>query len=442
MKNVIIYLKEILKDYDKVVVACSGGPDSMCLLDILVGLKSELHLTIICAHVNHKYRKESDLEQVEVKKYCDNHNVIFELYTILDYQDDKFTESEARDKRYDFFEDLKNKYKARFIMTAHHGDDLIETILMRITRGSNLKGYIGFKKENNDYIRPLIEVTKKDILDYCHHHNLWYAIDQTNNSLEHTRNRFRIKVLPFLKEEDENVHSKFLKFSKELIDYDNFVNDYLDKKAPMIIENNTLNLTLLLKENDFVIRKLLERVISKVQADYKFNISDNQLYEILKMIKSSKVNSQISLSNNFLAIKDYDKLVIKKRIEKKDYEYPLYSSQIIDNYGIIKYVTNDEEISNYVIRINSSQIKLPIIIRNRRKGDKIIVKNLNGTKKIKDIFIDEKMPTEKRSSYPIVVDSNNFILWIPGIKKSHFDKNKDEKYDIIIRYEEEKYETK
>ena len=284
MKNVIIYLKEILKDYDKVVVACSGGPDSMCLLDILVGLKNELHLTIICAHVNHKYRKESDLEQVEVKKYCDNHNVIFELYTILDYQDDKFTESEARDKRYNFFEDLKNKYKARFIMTAHHGDDLIETILMRITRGSNLKGYIGFKKENNDYIRPLIEVTKKDILDYCHHHNLWYAIDQTNNSLEHTRNRFRIKVLPFLKEEDENVHSKFLKFSKELIEYDNFVNDYLDKKAPMIIENNTLNLTLLLKENDFVIRKLLERVISKVQADYKFNISDNQLYEILKMI--------------------------------------------------------------------------------------------------------------------------------------------------------------
>ena len=160
------------------------------------------------------------------------------------------------------------------------------------------------------------------------------------------------------------------------------------------------------------------------------------------MIKSYKVNSQISLSNNFLAIKDYDKLVIKKRIEKKDYEYPLYSSQTIDNYGIIEYVTKDAEISNYVIRINSSQIKLPIIVRNRRKGDKIIVKNLNGTKKIKDIFIDEKIPIEKRSNYPIVVDSNNSILWIPGIKKSHFDKNKDEKYDIIIRYEEEKYEAK
>lgn len=442
MEKVINYLKEILKYNDTIVVACSGGPDSMCLLDILVGLKDELYLNIICAHVNHKYRKESDLEQVEVKKYCDTHNIIFEVYTIIDYQDDKFTESEARDKRYNFFEDLQNKYNAKYIMTAHHGDDLIETILMRITRGSNLKGYIGFKKENNYYIRPLIEVTKKDILNYCHQHNLWYAIDQSNNSLEHTRNRFRLKVLPFLKEEDENVHNKFLKFSKELIDYDNFVNDYLDKKAPLIIDDNTLNLPLLLKENDFIIRKLLERVISIIQIDYKFNISDSQLYEIIKMIKSSKVNSQINLSDSFLAIKDYDKLIIKKSIEKKDYEYPLYSSQTIDNYGIIEYVTNDAEISNYVIRINSSQIKLPIIVRNRRKGDKIIVKNLNGTKKIKDIFIDEKIPIEKRSNYPIVVDSNNSILWIPGIKKSHFDKNKDEKYDIIIRYEEEKYEAK
>ena len=437
MERVINYLKDKLKQNDKVIVACSGGPDSMCLLNVLVCLKKELNLTIICAHVNHKHRIESDLEEIEVKKYCNAFDVIFELYTILDYKDDKFTENEARDKRYNFFETLKEKYNANYIMTAHHGDDLIETILMRLTRGSNLKGYLGFKKENNKYLRPLIEVTKNDILKYCASNNLWYALDESNNSLEHTRNRFRLKVLPFLKEEDKNVHSKFLKFSNELAAYEDFVNDYLDKIAPNIISNNILNLDLLLQESDFIKRKMIERIISNIQVNYKFNISDKQMAEIIKMLNSSKPNSKVNLSDNFVAVKDYNTLTIKKEKLEKDYEFQLISSQSINNYGIIKYIADEEEISNNIIRLNSSEIELPLIIRNRKIGDKMVVKNLNGTKKIKDIYIDEKVNKEKRQNYPLLVDSKNNVLWIPGIKKSNFDKNKDEKYDIIIRYEEE-----
>lgn len=437
MEKVINYLKEKLKQNDKVIVACSGGPDSMCLLNLLVNLKKEFNLTIICAHVNHKHRVESDLEEQEVKKYCKKNQLIFELYTILDYKDDKFTENEARDKRYNFFAELKEKYNANYIMTAHHGDDLIETILMRITRGSNLKGYLGFRKENNCYLRPLIEVTKEDILNYCDEYNLWYALDKTNNSLEHTRNRFRLKVLPFLKEEDKNVHSKFLKFSNELSAYENFVNDYLDKITPNIITNNSLNLDLLLQESDFIKRKMIERIISNVQVNYKLNISDKQMFEIIKMLNSSKTNNKVNLSDNFVAIKDYNTLTIKLEKIEKDYEYQLTSSQLINNYGIIKYIADEEEISNNIIRLNSSEIELPLIIRNRRTGDKMVVKNLNGTKKIKDIFIDEKISKGLRQNYPILVDSKNNVLWIPGIKKSNFDKNKDEKYDIIIRYEEE-----
>lgn len=437
MEKVINYLKEKLKQNDKVIVACSGGPDSMCLLNLLVNLKNEYNLTIICAHVNHKHRVESDLEELEVKKYCEKNQLIFELYTILDYKDDKFTENEARDKRYSFFLELKEKYNANYIMTAHHGDDLIETILMRITRGSNLKGYLGFRKENNCYLRPLIEVTKEDILNYCDEYNLWYALDKTNNSLEHTRNRFRLKVLPFLKEEDKNIHSKFLKFSNELSAYEDFVNDYLDKITPNIITNNSLNLDLLLQERDFIKRKMIERIISNIQVNYKLNISDKQMFEIIKMLNSSKTNNKVNLSDNFVAIKDYNALTIKKEKFEKDYEYQLISSQLINNYGIIKYIADEEEISNNIIRLNSSEIELPLIIRNRRTGDKMVVKNLNGTKKIKDIFIDEKISKGLRQNYPILVDSKNNVLWIPGIKKSNFDKNKDEKYDIIIRYEEE-----
>ena len=143
----------------KIVIGVSTGPDSMCLLNILLNLQEKLKFKIIVAHVNHKKRVESDEEEQFLEDYCFKKNLVFEKM-ILDNKYKGNFEAYARKERYKFFEELMNKHQANILMTAHHGDDLVETILMRLTRGSNLKGYQGIslitKKNNYQIIRPLL----------------------------------------------------------------------------------------------------------------------------------------------------------------------------------------------------------------------------------------------------------------------------------------------
>ena len=188
MKEIQNYLNSILNDHDTVITGVSGGPDSICLLDLLIKLNKNLN--IVCAVVNHHIRKESDTEYSYMEEYCKEHNLIFEGMDINKYNNENF-ESYARKQRYTFFEKLYSKYHARYILTAHHGDDLIETILMRITRGSNLSGYIGIKLLDGKYLRPLLYVTKEDIIKYNEDNHLKYFIDKTNTDDNHTRNRYR-----------------------------------------------------------------------------------------------------------------------------------------------------------------------------------------------------------------------------------------------------------
>ena len=168
MKESQKYLINLLNKNDTVVIALSGGVDSMVLLDLLIKLKEQLNLKIICAHVNHGLRKESNDEKEFVQEYVLNHNLEFEYYKIENYENNKFTEGEARRKRYAFFHKVMLKYHAKYLFTAHHGNDLEETILMRITRGSNLKGYAGIpiisKNQYYQIVRPLLYVNKKEII--------------------------------------------------------------------------------------------------------------------------------------------------------------------------------------------------------------------------------------------------------------------------------------
>ena len=127
------------KENDTIVLGCSSGPDSMALFHMLLKLREKYKLNLICAHVNHNMRKQSAEEYAFLEKYCDTHNVAFEGMIIKEYGDDNF-HNEARNIRYHFFEDIVLKYDAKYLITAHHGDDLVETILMRISRGSNLQG--------------------------------------------------------------------------------------------------------------------------------------------------------------------------------------------------------------------------------------------------------------------------------------------------------------
>lgn len=427
MKESIEYLNALLKENDTVIVACSTGPDSMCLLFLMQNLSKKIN--IICAHINHNVRKQSIKEYNYLEDYCKKNNIVFEGTSINEKYVNNF-EEQAREFRYNFFESLYKKYNAKYIMTAHHGDDEIETILMRITRGSNLSGYVGIKINDGKYVRPLLYTTKDEIIKCLKDNNIKYFIDKTNKQNIHTRNRYRKFVNNFLKKENKNIHKKYLKFSNELENYDNFINKYIKNKK--LINNNKVDLNKLLKEDNLIQRKVIELLIKEIQKDDLLDVSDNVTNEVLKMITSKKSNNQINLNNGYIARKDYNFLSIIKEKNNETYEV-LFDDYFENDEWIIAKKDSDKK-SNFVLRLDSNDIKLPLIIRTKKDSDKIYVKNL-GTKKVKDIFINEKISIDKRKTYPILVDSNNTVLWLPGLKKSKFDKEKNEKYDIILTSE-------
>ena len=438
MQEVIDYLNKLIEINDKLVVAVSGGPDSMFLLDILLKVRKLKMFDIVVAHVNHNVRKESYDEADKVKEYCNKNNLIFEYMIIDKYGDDNFHDY-ARNVRYKFFDSLVSKYQAKYLFTAHHGDDLMETILMRIVRGSSVSGYTGFNKETNmnnyKIIRPLITLTKQEINDYMDSNKLWYAVDVSNTKDVYTRNRYRKYILPKLKEENKNVHKKFLKFSEKVLAVSNFYDKYVDKLFNSIIVNQKLDLKILLNEDEVIVKGILSKYLYKIYKDNIYMINDKHIDSIYNSIISNKSNIVIDIPGSYKFIKSYNYAYIIRDEKKESYKYEIKSKVFINGYGLIKKIDNSSDTDNYITYLDSSMIKLPLYVRNRITGDKMVVKNMDRAKKIKNIFIDSKVPIDKRDNYPIVVDSNDTIIWLPGLKKSQFDRKKIGKYDIILKYE-------
>ena len=439
MDKVNDFLKNILNENDVVVIGCSGGPDSMALMHILMNFRKNMNLSLICAHVNHKIRVESDKEMEWLQDFCEKNDIIFEGMCINNYGDDNF-HNEARNIRYNFFESLVEKYSAKYLMTAHHGDDLIETVLMRIVRGSTLNGYSGFKKvverENYSIIRPLVFVTKDEILAYDSKNNIDYAIDKSNFSPKYTRNRYRKIVLPFLKKEDKNVHLKFLKYSETLSKYD----EYLEKEAITCLDkicdkDKNIDIEKFKKQDSLIQNKIITNLLKDYYEDDLILVSDVHVNLIKNLIYSNRSNSSVYLPNSVVAIKSYSKFYLDVQTDQIDsYEIELVDYANLPNGKNIKVVDSSAVNDNNYCRLCNKDIVLPLRVRTRKSGDRMKVKGLNGSKKVKDIFIDSKIPVNKRDMWPVVVDSTDTVVWIPGLKKSKFDVSKNKKCDIILKY--------
>lgn len=433
-------MNHVLDDYifnNYVVIGVSAGPDSMCLLDLLQKKTTKI---VVC-HINHNVRKESIEEEEYITKYCQDKNIILEKTTINNYQENNF-ENEARKKRYMFYEEILKKYNSKTLLLAHHGDDLIETILMKISRGSNLEGYAGIKEVSNvknyQIIRPLLKYTKEDIINYNKSNNIKYYNDSSNQSTNYTRNRYRLNILPLLKKEDKNIHKKYLKYSKTLIEYDDYIKREVKRNINNVYKDNIINIDNLNKLDTFLIKNILYNIMNNIYQNKNNIITDRHIQNIISLLNNTKPNIKIDLPNNKEIVKEYNKLIIKdKTSDIKNYKIEFNDKIEIENL-IIEKIESEDDDSNSVCRLNSKDITLPLYIRNREDGDYIILKGSNNRKKIKEIFIEKKLPLSKRNNYPLLVDSNNNIIWIPNIKKSKFCNKKSENYDIIIRCNERK----
>ncbi len=410
----------------------------MALLYLLLQIRKKKDIEIICAHVNHKIRKESDEEAKFVSQFCKKNHVKFEKMEIEHYEQENFHE-DARKKRYQFFERVLHKYRAPYLLTAHHGDDLVETILMRLVRGSTLKGYAGFQKvvflDEYTIMRPLIELTKEEIEYYNREHNIPFVIDNSNGSDKYTRNRYRKYILPRLKEEEPNMHLKFYKFSNLAYMYDKYVEKEVEKQIERIYQDNILNLNEYSQLDELIQLKIIDYILGKVYGENIHLIHDQHTKLIRDVISSKKPNVMLNLPNHVIVKKNYSQLRIDYLEEYiQAYKLELEDDMILPNNHRIQKVDFETENGNDICRINFDDVKLPLTVRTKQPGDKINVKGMIGRKKVKDIFIEHKLLPKERELWPIVVDNRGDIIWIPGLKKSKIDVPSDEKCDIILKY--------
>lgn len=438
-KTVLDFLRNYkVSNQDIIVVGVSGGPDSMVLLSILKDLTKEIPYSLVCAHVNHNVRKVSAKEKIFVDHWCRENGIAFESMVIDKYGDDNF-HNEARNIRYQFFEDVVRKYQATYLMTAHHGDDLMETILMRLVRGSTLKGYGGFSecvlKDDYKILRPFISVTKDDILQYAKKYKVPYVVDKSNFKNKYTRNRYRQTVLPFLKKEDPLVHEKFLKFNRLIEDYNDFVDTETAKALVKVYKNDILDIPKYLTLKPVLQNEVIYSLLEEVYQDDLMLVNDRHVKLIHDLITSRKSNAFIYLPNNIKVVKSYDKIrMIIETGEVTNYEIELIDYAFLPNGKHLEVIPSCEENGNDICRLSLDDVSFPLYVRTRKHGDKMEMKGTIGHRKIKDILIDKKIPLEERELWPIVTDSKGVIVFLPGLKKSKFNKQKNEKYDIIIRY--------
>jgi tRNA(Ile)-lysidine synthase len=283
---------------DKIVVGVSGGPDSVCLLAILVSLSKKKKFQLSVAHVNYGLRaSDSDKDEIFVRKLAEKYNLKLEVLDAKKESQKSHAESFLRDIRYNFFKKIKRENKLDLVAVAHNQDDQAETILMRLIRGSGLLGLCSIQSKSNQIIRPLLNTSRVEIINYLKENKLSYRIDKTNQESKFLRNKFRNKLIPLMEKEYNPQVKETLAMAANVIadDYD-FIFQSAQKVFRKIDFDKEKNVYSFGSRQFFKIHKSLQQqVLRMIILNLKNNLLDiegSHLKEIMKIIKSDKNKSQ------------------------------------------------------------------------------------------------------------------------------------------------------
>ena len=396
--------KEYFKKHSKVVLALSGGLDSMFLFHLLSTYQNELGIELILTHVNHKQRSESDWEENELRKLAD----VAGLPIYITSFSGEFSEARAREFRYDFFREIMKEVGATALVTAHHADDQVETIFMRLIRGSRLRHLIGIREsqvvDDIEILRPLLHFHKTDFPPIFHFE------DQTNRENSYFRNRIRNRYLPELEKENPRLRSALLNLGSEISDYQAAITELSEQ-----IDVEDLNeLFLYSKQTQGV---LLQNYLNQFPD---LNLTKAQFDEV-RQILARKSQYRHPLKNGYELIKEYHNFRVCKispQADEKEDELVLHYQNQVQHKGYLFSFGIPVE-GDAVQKIMVSR-ETSVHIRYRKPGDDLF---LNGhRKKLRRLFIDLKIPIEKRETTPIIEQFGE-IVSILGIATSDLSKN-------------------
>ncbi|HLS07096.1 MAG TPA: tRNA lysidine(34) synthetase TilS [Bacillota bacterium] len=433
----------LIKNNTTILVAVSGGPDSVALLHYLSNERQKRNIQVIALTVDHQLRQEADQEVIYVEQLCqklDIHCVQTKI-DVKTYQAEQrlSTQVAARELRYQFFRQQMNHFQADYLALGHHADDQLETMLMSFTRSTSPMALSGIPIKRpfatGFIIRPFLCLTKEAIHDYCQKHELHPMIDPSNEDLSYTRNYFRKQIAPLLKEQNVNIYQTLQRLSESLQEDEKYLAKQAKNKWQSIVTVDRENKRITFKRQQFLKHpNALQRRMYHLILNYLYDELPKQLTYVhaesfQELLMNDKSYVQINFPQQLIIEKSYDDI---QMYFKEATSNELFIPKKLDIPGEVtfsdgsilraSYGKSDDVADEFTHIVTVSIGDLPLYVRGRKPGDRMSWDGLAGRKKIKDIFIDEKIPHDQRDHWPIVVTNNDEIVWLIGLKKGQLQK--------------------
>ena len=417
----------------KLLVACSGGIDSV----VLARLLKELKFNISLAHCNFSLRgNESDADEKFVISLADKLSIPIhnkKLETEHYKKANKVsTQVAARELRYRWFDELCKKHSFDFILTGHHIDDEIETFLINLSRGTGIKGLIGIPETNHKVIRPLLTLTRNDIYKYASKHNISWREDSSNETTDYLRNKFRLEVIPNLKETNANFLTGFKKTTTHLKSSLSLVSDYMEliKKLVLTIKKASIEIDIAklkdLPNTDFLLYELL--------SPYGFT-SWNDISNLLNAQSGKQIYSE-----KYRLLKNRDGLILveKTKIKNEHIYYINEGDTMLKSPFLCNIVQVDKvlELSPNNLYVDFEKLVFPLKLRLWEDGDYFFPFGMKGKKKLSKFFKDEKLSLIAKEKVWVLLSENN-IIWVVGMRSDgRFKVDDKTKHILKITYSE------
>jgi len=426
-------IRQTIKNYnmltlgDRVLVGLSGGADSVVLLAVLMALREEFGITVCAAHVNHGLRDAAINDEGFARRFCEERGIPFFAFQ-ADVKglasDEKLSIEEAgRKLRYKYLHQGLAKLGATKIATGHHADDNAETVLLNLFRGAGLKGMCGIPPVNGKIIRPLLEVSRKEIEAYAYENGIPFITDKTNAESDYSRNYIRNKIIPVIQAHfGETVATTMAKNALALRADEDFLEttaktafDMLNMQPMDAPTTITLPINELLSHPPALTTRIIRQAIATIRGEEALiNIQSTHIKSILD-IAQGQTGREASLPG-FKALREYENLIFHKHPQNptQGYSYPLSPGTPIMLYSASITLSLQKPSKNQfdccTQAFNYDKVEGVLELRTRRAGDKISLSG-TGTKKLQDYFTDTKTPKSQREQTLLLADGNN-ILWI------------------------------
>lgn len=421
---------------DLVVVAVSTGVDSMVLLDLLQRLPNDLRPRLLVAHVNHELREQSTVEEAYLTAYCKQAGLALQVaHWPKATHPEHGVEEAARQFRYAFFKHLLTEYHATTVVTAHHANDLAETMLMKLTRGGQLDQLVGIRDQRllgtGKLVRPLLLFTKADLYRYARARDLRWFEDATNQELTVARNRYRHQIIPALERENPQLISHLLDYRNQLAELLAWRNQELAQLLANVQVDHHLQLSALQQLPRFQQTELLRYWLEQAGVtDLKAELIA-QLCQALN--NTQKPQERFDLPGELILVKDYENCWLENinKLPSQQQKAPTYMVKLGQQYPIDKQqemlVTTTREdfaTDDQVMEMWLAPDQLPLMLRPWQPGDHLRLRG-GGHQLVHRVLIDQKVAAAKRRTQLVLVDAQGMVVWLLGRKWSWFDRPDD-----------------